>query len=72
MKTRRITQKLFFTRGKAEVIGEFIRSQNVNCVFINAELGPGQIRNLKKLFESKLNDLDQPRGYNAELNESET
>jgi hypothetical protein len=33
---------------------------------------PGQVRNLKKLFEAKMNDVQQPRGYNAEANESET
>lgn len=50
IRTRHITSKLFFTRGKAESIANFVRNNDIDCVFINNELSPVQIKNLRKLF----------------------
>jgi 50S ribosomal subunit-associated GTPase HflX len=50
MKTRRITQKFYFTKGKVEQIAKHIIDNDVDCLFVNAELKPGQLRNLKKVI----------------------
>lgn len=35
IRTKQITSKLFFTRGKAESIANFVRNNDIDCVFIN-------------------------------------
>lgn len=66
IKTKYITSKLFFTRGKAEMIARFVKNNDIDCVFINSELTPVQIKNLKKLFEAKANNKDSPRSITSE------
>lgn len=65
VKCRKITQKYFFTKGKLERIVAHVLKTQPSCLFINSELKPGQIRNLKKLMEARLNNRKLPKGYHS-------
>jgi hypothetical protein len=46
------------------IVDHIVRNQ-VSCLFINAELKPGQIRNLRKIIEARLNNKNPPKGYHS-------
>jgi 50S ribosomal subunit-associated GTPase HflX len=47
------------------MIARFVRNNDIDCVFVNNELTPVQIKNLKKLFEAKANDKPSPRSITS-------
>ena len=68
-----MTQKTFFTSGKLDIITSYLQYHDADCLFINTELRPGQVRNLKKVIEAKINGKPLPKGYGlGENSESET
>ena len=70
LKVKRITQKLYFTKGKVDQIAAHILKNSVDCVFINSELKPGQIRNITKIIESRLNNQSLPSGYGIGMDDT--
>ena len=63
VKVRNITKKIFFTKGKLEYITEHLKRSNFDCLFVNAELKPTQIKNLKKFIEARINDVSVASAY---------
>ena len=70
MKVKKITQKFYFTKGKIEELAAHVIQQNADCIFINTELKPGQVRNLKKVIEARLNDRNLPSGYGIGMDDN--
>lgn len=75
IKAKKVTKKTYFTKGKLQYISEYLKLNPTDCLFINAELQPVQIRNLKKILEAKLNEVsiagNYPRSWGGDA-ESET
>ena len=71
LKCKKITQKYFFTKGKIEKIVSHVINTKIDCIFVNSELKPGQIRNLKKLIEARLNNTKLPKNYSMGLENEE-
>ncbi len=63
LKVRHITKKVFFTKGKLHYITDYLKQTNFDCLFINAELKPTQIKNLKKFIEARINDVSVASAY---------
>jgi 50S ribosomal subunit-associated GTPase HflX len=63
VKVRHVSKKLFFGRGKLHSLAEFLRITPFDCLFINAELSPSQVKNLKKAIEARLNDISLASAY---------
>lgn len=63
MKTKKVTKKTFFSKGKLEFIADYIRKNQMDCLYINAELKPTQIKNLKKIIEARMNNVSMGSAY---------
>lgn len=63
MKVKKITQKLYFSKGKVDFLAQKIKETKADCLFINTELKAGQVRNLVKVIEARVNDRSLPSGY---------
>ena len=50
MKVKKTTKKTFFTKGKLFFIADYISKIETDCLYINSELKPTQIKNLKKFM----------------------
>lgn len=50
VKVRHTTKKTYFTKGKLHYIADFLKKTDFDCLFINAELKPTQLKNLKKFM----------------------
>jgi len=57
IKMRGVSSGTFFTKGKLNQIGAFIKETEVDLVFVNATLTPLQIKKLEK----RLNDYKLDR-----------
>lgn len=67
IRARRITKKTFFTKGKLNFIADYLNKNQVDCLYINAELKPTQVKNLKKFIEARINNISPAlafRGFN--------
>lgn len=60
VKVPRIHSSTFFTKGKVQSLGDFIRENGVNAIFVNHELTPLQTRNLERIWTDIMND-EAPR-----------
>ena len=45
-----MVQRTYFTKGKLDPIANHIKKNQIDCVFINKELKPNQIRNITKIL----------------------
>ena len=48
IRVRKISSGTFFTRGKLNEIGTFVKENNVNVVFVNSNLTSLQIKKLER------------------------
>ena len=60
---RHITRKTFFTKGKLHYLTDYLKQTPFDCLFINAELRPTQLKNLGKFVEARINDLSVASAY---------
>lgn len=75
IKTKRVTKKTYFTKGKLHFLAEYLRRNQLDCLYVNAELKPTQVKNLRKYLEARLNDVSPSAAYGAAFGvdgESET
>lgn len=74
MRVRTVTKKTFFTKGKLHFLADYLHRNPADCLYINAELKPTQVKNLKKFLEAKINNLSPAAsfGWGGEEGESET
>jgi 50S ribosomal subunit-associated GTPase HflX len=65
VKVKRTKASTFFTKGRLHELGEFIKSQKLDVIFINTSLSYVQKRNLEITFNNYLNEKnDRIRAYN--------
>lgn len=63
VKIKHATKKIYFTKGKLQYITDFLKKTDFDCLFINAELKPTQMKNLKKFIEAQINNLSVSSAY---------
>ncbi len=65
VKVKRTKASTFFTKGRLNELGQFIKSQKLDVIFINTSLSFVQKRNLEITFNNYLNEKnDRIRAYN--------
>lgn len=63
VKIKHITKKIYFTKGKLHYIADYLKLIDFDCLFINAELKPTQMKNLKKFIEAQINNVGVASAY---------
>lgn len=71
MKVKKTTKKTFFTKGKLFFIGDYLARNEADCLYINSQLKPTQIKNLKKFLEAHINGVSASNAFRS-FNDSET
>ncbi|CAI2361074.1 unnamed protein product [Moneuplotes crassus] len=56
---KKVSSSLFFTRGKLNDLGQYIKSQDVEVVYVNTMLTPIQQKKLEKRFNDFLQDREE-------------